>query len=85
MVKVKVRKNDEFRVLVTDVLPAETPIVFSNDGFYLRCSTHGKAGRAGDLIFKKLVSQDAAFEKRRYVPYTYRIKKSALNYRRESL
>lgn len=81
MTKVKVRKNDEFRCLVTDVLPAETPIVFSNDGFYLRCISNSRNSGPSAFIFSSIVSQDVAFEKRRYVPYTYRIKKSALSYR----
>jgi len=81
MAKVKVRKNDEFRCLVTEVLPAETPIIFSNDGFYLRCISSSRNTGPSAFIFSSIVSQDAAFEKRRYVPYTYRIKKSALSYR----
>jgi len=34
MDKVVVRKHDRNRVLLTEVLPYETPIFFSNYGFY---------------------------------------------------
>lgn len=85
MAKVKVRTNDELRCLVTDVLPAETPIIFSNDGFYLRCANHKYNTGPASLIFKSIVSQEPNFRKRRYVPYAYRIKKSALSYRQLSV
>jgi hypothetical protein len=67
--------------LVTEILPAETPIIFSNDGFYLQCLKHGRGVNPSSQIFDALVRQDAAFDKRRYVPYTYRVKKSALSHR----
>jgi Reverse transcriptase (RNA-dependent DNA polymerase) len=81
MAKIRVRKNDPFRCLVTEVLPAETPIIFSNDGFYLQCLKHANEVNPSSPVFDALVRQDAAFEKRRYVPYSYRVKKSALSHR----
>lgn len=81
MSKIKVRTDDDCRVLVTDVLPAETPIVFSNDGFYLRCRNYKSVAGPSQLIFREIVEQEPDFKKRRYVPYTYRVKKSALSYR----
>lgn len=81
MAKIRVTKKDSFRCLVTEVLPAETPIIFSNDGFYLQCTKHTSANHPSGLIFDALVRQDLAFDKRRYVPYTYRVRKSALSHR----
>jgi hypothetical protein len=35
MGKIKIKKGDKNRVLLTEVLPYEVPIIFSNSGFYL--------------------------------------------------
>ena len=32
--KIKVKKHDRFRALMSDVLPYETPMIFSNHGLY---------------------------------------------------
>jgi len=34
MDKVIIKKNDKYRFLLTDTLPYETPLFFSNIGFY---------------------------------------------------
>ncbi len=34
MSKIKIKKNDLNRVLLTELLPFEVPMLFSNDGFY---------------------------------------------------
>lgn len=34
MSRVKINKNDENRILLTELLPYEVPMLFSNDGFY---------------------------------------------------
>lgn len=81
MAKIRVTKKNSFRSLVTEVLPAETPIIFSNDGFYLQCMKHVSENLPSSQIFNALVRQDSAFDKRRYVPYTYRVRKNALSQR----
>jgi hypothetical protein len=35
MGKVKIKKDDKNRILLTEVLPYEVPMIFSNEGFYL--------------------------------------------------
>ena len=35
MSKIKIDKNDYFRVILSDTLPYEVPINFLNEGFYL--------------------------------------------------
>ena len=35
VVKGNVRRADYLRAVVTDTLPEEVPIIFSNDGFYI--------------------------------------------------
>jgi len=34
MSKIKIKKDDKYRVLLTEILPYEVPIIFSNEGFY---------------------------------------------------
>jgi len=34
MGKVKIKKDDKYRVLLTEILPYEVPMIFSNEGFY---------------------------------------------------
>lgn len=66
----RVRKADKFRALLTDVLPYETPIKFSNGGFYKNRDSAGLA---------KLRSEAASPLKENQwfcIPFTYRIKKT---------
>ena len=37
MKKIKIDIRDKYRVLLTEVLPYETPFFFSNEGFYNYC------------------------------------------------
>lgn len=78
--RVQVKKSDALRALVTEFLPADTPIIFSGDGFYLRAVKHSStsAGLAEDL-FRKLVVQKG--EDVWCEPYSYKIKKNHLSYR----
>jgi len=72
-VKIKIKKGDYNRVLLTDVLPYEVPILFSNEEFYHIISRD-------DLPceFKELFS----FENfKTTVPYTYKIKKGQASFR----
>ncbi len=32
--QIRIRKNDEYRALLTETLPYEVPMLFSNDGLY---------------------------------------------------
>lgn len=66
--KIKIKKGDYNRVLLTDVLPYEVPILFSNEDFYHIISRD-------DLPceFKDLFSYENF---KTTVPYTYKIKKA---------
>lgn len=78
--RVRVRRSDALRSIVTETLPTETPIIFSNDGFYLRAIKNASTsvGLAEEL-FSKLVKQsgDDIWSE----PYSYKIKKNHLSYR----
>ncbi|HDS2552779.1 TPA: RNA-directed DNA polymerase, partial [Klebsiella pneumoniae subsp. pneumoniae] len=71
--KIKIKKGDYNRVLLTDVLPYEVPILFSNEDFYHIISRD-------DLPceFKDLFSYENF---KTTVPYTYKIKKGQANFR----
>ncbi len=81
----KIRKNDSFRILVTETLPDETPLIFSNDGFYEKCLAQETSNNAiFNLIFDRLIKGDKApFSYT--IPYQYKIRKNSLEFRRLSL
>lgn len=75
--KEKVRKDDYYRVLITETLPYETPIIFSNDG--LHKNLHSKETNEIFLSIKNLLitqSEDIAT-----IPYKYKVKKNATELR----
>ena len=85
--KMRVRSDDPFRCLVTEVLPAETPIIFSNDGFYVRCAKHASAPPSVMKdIFDNLIKQKEWQPKKPwFVPYSYKVRKSAVGFRALSI
>lgn len=61
--KYKIKRNDKLRALLTDVLPFETPLIFSNVGFYncvTRLSKVSDTNLSSDF-FKVLGFEDPAF------------------------
>ena len=69
MSKIKIKRNDEFRVLLTELLPYEVPMLFSNEGFYT-------LARSGDHkpFFDKV---RAAQKTRKYtIPFNYEVRKT---------
>ncbi|MEH5180920.1 RNA-directed DNA polymerase, partial [Klebsiella pneumoniae] len=71
--KIKIKKGDYNRVLLTDVLPYEVPILFSNEDFYHIISRDDLPCEFKDLF---------SFENfKTTVPYTYKIKKGQASFR----
>src|SRR5258705_12329525 len=65
MSKIKIDKNDVNRVLLTEILPYEVPMLFSNDGLYML------------LISKKHTHFFEKIKKEHYgIPFNYEIAKS---------
>ncbi|MFC1588273.1 hypothetical protein ACFL54_08180, partial [Planctomycetota bacterium] len=52
MTKLKIDRSNPFRVLLTEVLPFETPLSFTNEGFYCNASQnfHGCPRIVKDLL-----------------------------------
>lgn len=67
MSKVKIDKDDANRILLTELLPYEVPILFSNDGFYNIVSSGSE-----DYFMKKVMSRKQEYG----VPFNYEIAKS---------
>lgn len=73
MGKVKINKDDKARILLTELLPYEVPMLFSNEGFY-KLVKNGKYSTFFDRI---LQLSKAGGDGRKYgIPFNYEIRKS---------
>ncbi|AWF82008.1 hypothetical protein BTJ40_14880 [Microbulbifer sp. A4B17] len=82
--KVKINKKDRFRPLITETTPYETPLIFSNDGFYENIKVADK----GDCSFHKdivLAFFEGDCSRASTQPYMYKINKSSESLRTLSL
>lgn len=74
MGKVKINKDDKSRVLLTELLPYEVPMLFSNEGFYSIISNNNYA-KFFDKV--KQLSRAAGDKKKYGIPFNYEIRKNA--------
>jgi hypothetical protein len=79
----KINKSDKYRVLVTETLPYETPLIFSNDGFYKIAKNSDTLDVVTRFIFERLAR--GVGRKKYTVPYKYKVRKSAVDYRQLAL
>lgn len=80
--RVFIKKGDYDRVVVTETLPYETPIIFSNEGFYLRLKllSNSKDDSIDRSLLDLLVVERP---KENYtVPFFYKVRKNSTEYRR---
>lgn len=79
-----IKRSDYDRILISETLPFETPIIFSNDGLYNLI----KGFEATTEINKKIINE-LVFDKQEKstytIPYLYKTKKNANEYRRLAL
>ncbi len=79
-----IKKNDYDRVLVTETAPYETPLIFSNDGFYKISQSSRTDNPILDFIYRHLVLAES--RKKFFTrPYQYKIRKNQLEFRRLSV
>lgn len=78
MSKIKINKNDTFRTLLTELLPYEVPMLFSNEGFYIIAKSRDYKG-----ILEKVRSLKK--NKEFGIPYDYHIRKSTHSTRKLSI
>lgn len=81
-----IKHSDFDRVLITETLPYETPIIFSNDGLYNRVKNIENSSDFEKKLIKSIVFGDNDQLKYKPTkPYLYKIRKNALEYRRLAL
>jgi hypothetical protein len=67
--RIKIRKTDSLRAMLTETLPYEVPLLFSNEGYYsfLKNSTDN---RLKDEFQLEIFKSSKAWS----IPYTYKIR-----------
>jgi hypothetical protein len=83
--KLKIDKTDKNRILITETLPYETPLIFSNDGFYAQCKKNYATDAIRSFIFDHLVKGVERKKKFYTVPFKYRIRKTVVDFRQLSV
>lgn len=81
-----IRRDDYDRVLITETLPYETPIIFSNDGLYDRIKGIEKEPSFQRALLSAIVfNANPNLAEKCTRPYLYKVKKNSLEYRRLAL
>ena len=81
-----IKHSDFDRVLITETLPYETPIIFSNDGLYNRIKNIENTTDFEKKLIKSIVLGDnSSLNYHSTKPYLYKIRKNTLEYRRLAL
>lgn len=86
--KNRIKRKDYNRVLITETLPFETPIIFSNDGLYNQISSFETTNEIQKTIIKALVMGEVNTKTETTtatIPYLYKIRKNSKEYRRLAL
>lgn len=81
MSKVRVNKKDKYRVLLTEVLPYEVPICFSNEGFYRYVS---KEETNAPVLITSIL-KNGCFKEGWTIPFNFKIRKGVASTRTLSL
>ncbi len=82
----RIKRSDYNRILITETLPYETPIIFSNDGLYSRLMNLEAEDDVQKTFLQALVlSVGVPKEARTTVPYHYKVRKSSTEFRRLAL
>ena len=79
---VPVKRGDHERVLITDTLPFETPIIFSGDGFYNRAKKKATSGRVHSDLVDILVFCKGPKPASVTVPFSYKVRKGVSDFRK---
>ncbi|MXS19261.1 antiviral reverse transcriptase Drt3b [Pseudomonas oryzihabitans] len=69
----RIRKDDINRIVTSETLPAETPLAFSNDGFYINLKNPSPHHITKFLIDNLIANQEIKIT----IPYKYKIKKNS--------
>ena len=81
-----IKRSDYDRVLITETLPYETPIIFSNDGLYDCIKGQSEASPfQKSLVDALILGKGPSLATTCTQPYLYKIRKNSLEYRRLAL
>jgi hypothetical protein len=81
-----IKKDDYCRVLVTETLPYETPIIFSNDGLYEKLANLDKYDVVQQELIRAIVfGAPGAKAIHSCIPFFYKIRKDSVEFRRLGL
>ncbi|WP_225786893.1 antiviral reverse transcriptase Drt3b [Pseudomonas sp. Marseille-P8916] len=80
----QIKKSDYARVLVTETVPYETPLIFSNDGLYKISKAPQEKNSVQETLYSKLILGEGR-KKFHTIPYHYKIRKNSTSYRRLSV
>jgi hypothetical protein len=84
--RLRIRRSDYCRVLITETLPFETPIIFSNDGLYENIINIDSAnGLLRQLLCTLVFGEGEGKNEKFTVPYRYKIRKDSTGFRRLAL
>lgn len=84
--KNRIKRADYNRVLITETLPFETPIIFSNDGLYNQIASLGSTDGIQKTIIDALVLGEGHSKPINSTsPYLYKVRKNSKEFRRLAL
>jgi hypothetical protein len=78
----RINKSDYFRILLTETIPFEVPIIFTNEGFYRHFHAYKNENYPLKDIFESLICDESD---RSTTPVAYKIRKNAISLRTLSL
>lgn len=78
---IKVDINDYNRILLTETIPFEVPIIFSNVGFY----KHLSSDLSGQTFLNKISAEISSKSNKYTIPLPFKIKKNSNSFRKLSL
>ena len=83
----KIKRSDFERVLVTETLPNEVPIIISNDGLYTNSKSLDGVSAISRTLFERLIVGIGRPKNHPIytIPYSYKIRKNADSFRKLSL
>jgi len=77
MSKVKIKRYDKWRVLLTEVLPYETPMIFSNNGFYVTSKSETLIQHFEQKIKNGYSRYEPKGKKKAFtIPFSYNVRRS---------
>lgn len=84
--KNRIKRNDYNRVLITETLPFETPVIFSNDGLYNKVASFESADDIQKTLISSLVWGEGLSKSINSTnPYLYKVRKNSKEFRRLAL